>query len=121
MSIRVKHEVVRKLEELPESTVLLKVPQEITPAAWPRLARHGALAGRPNPSFLDAALFRERLADVLEPHREKVGVLMFEFGEFPQSAYPNGVHAFVADLRSVSRPTSSWPSVRRRDPQRVVP
>jgi uncharacterized protein YecE (DUF72 family) len=77
---------------------LLKVPQEITTLAWPMLPRHGALAGRRNPSFLDAALFRERVTDVLEPHRHQVGALIFEFGEFPRTAYPNGARDFVADL-----------------------
>ena len=77
---------------------LLKVPQEITALAWPKLARHGALAGRRNPSFLDAALFKERVTDVLRPHREQVGALMFEFGAFPRAAYPNGARDFVADL-----------------------
>jgi len=77
---------------------VLKVPQEITTPAWPKLARHGAMAGQRNPSFLDAALFRSHFIDPLTPHQEQVGAVVFEFGELAQSLYPNGVRDFVNDL-----------------------
>jgi len=78
---------------------VLKVPQEITTPAWPKLARHGSLAGRPNGSYLDAGLFRSQFSDPLTPYREQIGALVFEFGELTQSLYPNGARDFVNDLR----------------------
>jgi uncharacterized protein YecE (DUF72 family) len=78
---------------------VLKVPQEITAPAWPKLARHGALAGRRNSSFLDADLFRAQFAEPLTAYREQIGALVFEFGEFPESFYPNGARDFAKDLK----------------------
>jgi uncharacterized protein YecE (DUF72 family) len=65
----------------------LKVPEQITVEAWPVHARYGALAGLANPTFLDAALFEQGFLRVLEPWREKVGVLIFEFGTFRQRSF----------------------------------
>lgn len=78
---------------------VLKVPQEITTPAWPNLARHGALAGRRNPGFLDADLFRAQFAEPLAAYKEQIGAVVFEFGEFPASLYPGGVQDVVRDLR----------------------
>ncbi len=77
---------------------VLKVPQEITTPVWPKLARHGALAGRRNPSFLDVELFRTHFIEPLLTHREQVGAAVFEFGELSQAVYPNGARDFVNDL-----------------------
>lgn len=89
----------RLFSQTPENfQFVLKVPQEITAPAWPKLARHGALAGRRNASFLDAHLFRSRFTEPLTPHREQVGAVVFEFGEFAPSLYPHGVRDFVNDL-----------------------
>jgi uncharacterized protein YecE (DUF72 family) len=63
----------------------LKVPEQITVETWPVQVRYGALAGLENPTFLDAALFEQAFLKVLEPWREQVGVLIFEFGTFRQS------------------------------------
>jgi uncharacterized protein YecE (DUF72 family) len=80
---------------------VLKVPQEITTPAWPKLARHGSLAGRRNGSFLDAAVFRSQFIEPLTPYREQVGAVVFEFGEFAQSLYPRGAGDFVNDFAPV--------------------
>jgi uncharacterized protein YecE (DUF72 family) len=77
---------------------VLKVPQEITTAIWPKLARHGSLAGRRNPSFLDAALFRSQFIEPLTPFHEQIGALVFEIGELAQSLYPRGARDFVNDF-----------------------
>ncbi len=77
---------------------VLKVPQEITVATWPNLARHGALAGRRNASFLDADLLRTQFVEPLMPYREQIGAVVFEFGDLAESRYPNGVRDFVNDL-----------------------
>lgn len=57
-----------------------KVPEQITVPAWPVHPRYGALAGLENPTFLDAALFRDAFLRAVEPYRQQVGVLIFEFG-----------------------------------------
>jgi uncharacterized protein YecE (DUF72 family) len=77
---------------------VLKVPQEITAPAWPKLARHGPLAGRRNASFLDADVLRSQFIDPLKPYREQIGAVVFEFGEFASALYPNGARDFVNDL-----------------------
>jgi uncharacterized protein YecE (DUF72 family) len=58
----------------------LKVPEEITVQRWPKLRRYGQRAGRTNEGFLDAVLLADRFLEPLWPHRDKVGVIMFEFG-----------------------------------------
>ncbi len=57
-----------------------KVPEQITIPAWPVHPRHGALAGRLNPSFLDAGLLEQSFLRALAPWRSRTGVLIFEFG-----------------------------------------
>jgi uncharacterized protein YecE (DUF72 family) len=75
----------------------LKVPEEITVRVFPAHARYSARAGQPNPTFLNTLLFRSAFLDVLEPYREQVAVLIFEFGTFGKQIYAN-VHEFVAQL-----------------------
>ncbi len=58
----------------------LKVAEEVTAAVFPDLPHYGARAGRPNPHFMDARMVRERLLEPLEPFRDRLGVLIFEFG-----------------------------------------
>jgi uncharacterized protein YecE (DUF72 family) len=65
----------------------LKVPEEITVATWPGHARYGARAGQANLNFLDARHFEHRFAQPLEPYRERVAALIFEFGTFPKSTF----------------------------------
>ena len=57
-----------------------KIPEQITVPRWPVHPRYGALAGRENPTFLDAALLEQNLLRALEPYRKQTGVLIFEFG-----------------------------------------
>ncbi len=57
-----------------------KIPEQITVPTWPVHPRYGALAGRENPTFLDAALLEQNFLRALEPHRGQTGVLIFEFG-----------------------------------------
>jgi uncharacterized protein YecE (DUF72 family) len=66
----------------------LKVPEEITVLTWPNHIRYGPRAGRVNASFLDAHYFEHGFARELEPYRDRVAVLMFEFGTFSKSAIP---------------------------------
>lgn len=58
----------------------LKVPEDVTVERFPQLPRYGRRAGTTNEHFMDAALVRELLLSRLEPYRNKLGVLIFEFG-----------------------------------------
>jgi uncharacterized protein YecE (DUF72 family) len=65
----------------------LKVPEEVTVKLFPTHPRYGARAGEQNSAFLDALLFRNAFLDLLEPYRERIAVLIFEFGAFPRHSY----------------------------------
>jgi uncharacterized protein YecE (DUF72 family) len=67
-----------------------KVTDEITARTFPNLPRHGDKAGLRNPRFLDAELFRAAFLSSLEKHREKIGVLMFEFSHFHPRDFERG-------------------------------
>lgn len=58
----------------------LKVPEVVTVERFPDLPRYGQRAGKQNPHFMDASLVRDELLGRLEPHRGRLGVLIFEFG-----------------------------------------
>lgn len=58
----------------------LKVPEDITVERFPDLPRYGQRAGQQNPHFMDASVVRSQLLDRLEPYRDKLGILIFEFG-----------------------------------------
>jgi uncharacterized protein YecE (DUF72 family) len=81
-------------EGTPESLRFgLKVPEEVTVPRWPRHARYGTRAGKPNESFLDPKVFKELFARPLWKHRDRVAVLMFEFGTMAKSSM-SGVDEF---------------------------
>lgn len=75
-------------ESPPSLRFALKVPEEITAARWPNHARYGPRAGQENPRFLHADLFSALFARCLSPYRDRVAVLMFEFGTFAKSTFP---------------------------------
>jgi len=85
-------------EQTPEGfTVSLKVTDRITVRRYPNLARHGPMAGKENPDFLNLELFEEAF---LEPVRQlggKRGVIIFEFSTFYPSSGIN-YERFVAML-----------------------
>jgi uncharacterized protein YecE (DUF72 family) len=64
-----------------------KIPEQITVPCWPVHPRYGALAGLNNPTFLDFVLFEEGFLKALEPYRDRVGVLIFEFGTLRQKSF----------------------------------
>jgi uncharacterized protein YecE (DUF72 family) len=74
-----------------------KVPEQITCKVFPSHSRYGAQGGQENPSFLDLFLLREGFLTPLDPYRDKVGVLIFEFGAFSRSAFSK-VSEFVERL-----------------------
>lgn len=67
----------------------LKVPEEITVRTWPTHARYGPRAGTPNENFLNGRLFEQLFAKPLKPHRDRVAVLMFEFGTLAKRDVPS--------------------------------
>jgi uncharacterized protein YecE (DUF72 family) len=87
----------RRLFTPPNLKYALKVPEEITVKAFPSHPRYGPRAGDPNHSFLDAALFRTAFLDVLRPWRDRIAVLIFEFGTFPKYCYRDASE-FLAEL-----------------------
>ena len=58
----------------------LKIPEEATVERWPDLPRYGRRAGTSNGHFMDAALVHDQLLSRLEPYRDRLGVLIFQFG-----------------------------------------
>lgn len=79
----------RLFDQLPNGFLIgLKVPEEITVAQWPRHARYGGRAGSANDQFLNAEAFTRRLLKRLEPYSERIGPLIFEFGTFNKSTFP---------------------------------
>lgn len=58
----------------------LKVPEDITVERFPDLPRYGDRAGQINPGFMDPGLVRTGLLLPLEAYRDRVGVIIFEFG-----------------------------------------
>jgi uncharacterized protein YecE (DUF72 family) len=79
----------RLFAQVPSSFAFgLKVPEDITVPTWPKHARYGARAGRENEHFLDAKTFARFFTERLEPHRDQVGPLIFEFGTFNKSTFP---------------------------------
>jgi uncharacterized protein YecE (DUF72 family) len=75
----------------------LKVPEDITVSTWPKHARYGRRAGLPNENFLNAQTFEQLFTKRLEPHKNQVGPLIFEFGTFNRSTFPS-VNDFTARL-----------------------
>jgi uncharacterized protein YecE (DUF72 family) len=74
-----------------------KVPEQITCKLFPSHPRYGAQGGCENPSFLDFYLLQEAFLRPLEPYRDKISVLIFEFGTFAKGAFSD-VCEFVERL-----------------------
>ena len=68
----------------------MKVTDDITARTFPNLPRHGAKAGKRNEHFLNADLFASAYLASLEKHRQKIGVLMFEFSHFHPRDFERG-------------------------------
>lgn len=67
-----------------------KVTDEITTRTFPKLDRHGERAGRRNEHFLDADLFAKAFLSSCEPHRDRIGALIFEFSHFYSGDFERG-------------------------------
>lgn len=86
-----------------------KVTDTITIKHFPRHRRHGEFAGKDNPHFLSANLFLQSFLKPLEPHREKTGIIMFEFSRFYARDFEHGSEFVDAlDTFLEKLPTSEW-------------
>ena len=95
-----------------------KVPEEITVRAFPGHPRYGDRAGVMNPNFLDGTLLKAEFLDLLEPYRDRIAVLIFEFGAFPRSVF-EAPHEFLAALEPMLRtlPETFRYAVEIRNPE----
>jgi uncharacterized protein YecE (DUF72 family) len=97
----------------------LKVAEQITVPVWPVHPRYGALAGRENPTFLDAELLEQAFIRALEPYRKQTGVLIFEFGALRNKTLPEFLKALDQFL---SRLPAGWRyAVEIRNPEFLQP
>lgn len=87
----------------------MKVTDDITARTFPNLPRHGNKAGKRNEHFLNADLFHSAYLASLEKHRDKVGLLIFEFSHFHPRDFARG-RDFVEmlDLFLGKLPTRDW-------------
>jgi uncharacterized protein YecE (DUF72 family) len=58
----------------------LKVPEEMTAEVFPNHARYGPRAGTKNESFLNADALAALFLEPLEPYRDRIAAMIFEFG-----------------------------------------
>jgi uncharacterized protein YecE (DUF72 family) len=86
----------------------LKVPEQVTVPSWPVHPRYGALAGQGNPLFLDWDLFESSFLQPLEVHRERVGVLIFEFGTLRRRAIEDAGNFVKALAPFLERMPPGW-------------
>jgi uncharacterized protein YecE (DUF72 family) len=77
----------------------MKVTDIITVLRWPNHEKYGKKAGQSNPDFLNADLFISSFLGPLEPYRDRVGTLIFEFSQFGPGDWQRG-REFVAYLDS---------------------
>lgn len=85
-----------------------KVPEQITCPVWPAHPRYGALAGRENPTFLDATLLQQAFLRALEPYRKQTGVLIFEFGTMGRRSFQTAADFVGALDPFLSRLPEGW-------------
>jgi len=71
----------------PSLKYAFKVPEEVTVKSFPSHPRYGPRAGEENDTFLNAELFRTAFLDLLRPFRDRVAVLIFEFGSFSRQSF----------------------------------
>jgi uncharacterized protein YecE (DUF72 family) len=71
----------------PDFRFAFKVPEQITCKVFPAHARYGPQAGKENEAFLDGRMLHEMFLRPLLPYRERVAVLIFEFGTFGRRSF----------------------------------
>lgn len=78
----------------------LKIPEEITAFRYPEFPRYGRRAGLRNDHFMDAEMLQKLLLSRLEPYRDRLGVLVFQFGTIREPPF-NEPKAFAERLASM--------------------
>jgi uncharacterized protein YecE (DUF72 family) len=86
----------------------LKAPEEITRATFATHPRYGPRAGEPNPIFLNAELFDAAFLGPLEHFRDRIALLIFEFGTFAKKTYPEPPQFFEDLDRFLTRLPEPW-------------
>jgi uncharacterized protein YecE (DUF72 family) len=78
----------------------LKVPEEVTTEVFPKHARYGPRAGMNNPSYLNADTLTALFLEPLEPYRDRIATLIFEFGarSAPPGEFAGRLAPFLAAL-----------------------
>jgi uncharacterized protein YecE (DUF72 family) len=85
-----------------------KVPDDITIRTFPKVEGFGARAGLRNEFYLSPELLEMGFLRRLEPMKEQVGALLFEFSHFHPGEYEHG-RDFVADLDAFfTRAPKGW-------------
>ncbi len=108
--------------ETPDSLrFAFKVPEEITVTNWPSHARYGGRAGRANASFLDHRLFDREFAGPLEPYRDRVAGLIFEFGTIPKATFHAAEFIRRLEMFLSELPGTYRYSVEIRNPEYLSP
>jgi uncharacterized protein YecE (DUF72 family) len=74
-----------------------KVTDDITIKTFPKLARFGVRAGKPNKSFLSPELFESAFLGPFASFKKSVGLFIFEFSHFYPTDFSRG-REFVAAL-----------------------
>jgi hypothetical protein len=99
-----------ELMQVPDDFLFgLKVTDTITIKKFPKPARFGDLAGKPNQNFLNAELFAKAFLHPCESIRSNVRLLMFEFSRFWPADYEHG-RDFIADLdKFLGQLPKGWP------------
>ena len=81
----------------PHLRFALKVPEEVTRKTYPDQPRYGPRAGQPNETYLNYHVFDAGFLEPLGPWRDRLAVLILEFGTFSRKHYADA-EAFYADL-----------------------
>ncbi|MCZ2151778.1 MAG: DUF72 domain-containing protein [Bryobacterales bacterium] len=112
----------RLFASAPRLLFAFKVPEDITVKRFPTHARYGPRAGLYNETFLDAGVFQDAFLRPLEPYRDRIGALIFEFGAFSRSAF-EGEAPFLDQLDAFLRalPKGFRYSVEVRNPEFLGP
>ncbi len=89
----------------PSLKFALKVPEEVTVGVFPRHARYGPRAGQENPGYLNAEALKALFLEPLEPYRNRIGPLIFEFGarSTPVAEFVSTVDEFFDQLPGTFR------------------
>jgi uncharacterized protein YecE (DUF72 family) len=81
-----------------------KVPDDLTLKNFPNVPAFGHRAGLPNPDFLSVPMCRYGFLRMLEPFRDRVGAVIFEFSHFHPDEFRSGrefadlLDAFLAEM-----------------------